>query len=158
MYTKHTHAQRGFTLIELLVVIAIIGMLSSVILASLNGARIKARDARRLVDLKQLQLALELYYDSQASPSYPKTPLGGGKVTAKLGGLVPDYMQALPKDPSRTDNSTTGYLYCSTDQQSYALLAFLEKKNSDGEDDYCVVAQGAGDGNCGWAEDYPTCN
>ena len=60
---------RGFTLIELLVVIAIIGMLSSVVLASLNTARAKARDARRVSDLKQMQLALELYYDSNGS--YP---------------------------------------------------------------------------------------
>ena len=61
----------GFTLIELLVVIAIIGILSSVVLASLNTARSKARDVRRRADLKQVQLALELYYDS--NNSYPST-------------------------------------------------------------------------------------
>jgi type II secretion system protein G len=55
---------RGFTLIELLVVIAIIGLLASVILASLNSARTKARDAKRLSDMNQIQLALEMYYDS----------------------------------------------------------------------------------------------
>ncbi len=60
---------KGFTLIELLVVIAIIGILSSVVLASLNSARQKSRDARRISDVKQIQLALELYFDSNGE--YP---------------------------------------------------------------------------------------
>ncbi|PIS13297.1 MAG: prepilin-type cleavage/methylation domain-containing protein, partial [Candidatus Tagabacteria bacterium CG09_land_8_20_14_0_10_41_14] len=60
MFTKN---KKGFTLIELLVVIAIIGILSSVVLASLNSARKKARDARRVADIKQIQLALEMYFD-----------------------------------------------------------------------------------------------
>lgn len=53
----------GFTLIELLVVIAIIGILSSVVLASLSSARKKSRDARRIADARQIQLALEMYLD-----------------------------------------------------------------------------------------------
>jgi type II secretion system protein G len=54
--------QKGFTLIELLIVIAIIGVLSSVIVASLNQGRIKARDAKRIQDLATIRTALELYY------------------------------------------------------------------------------------------------
>lgn len=62
MYPKQKTSP-GFTLIELLVVISIIGVLASVVLASLNSARGKARDARRKVDLNQIRTALEFYFD-----------------------------------------------------------------------------------------------
>lgn len=82
---------RGFTLIELLVVIAIIGILSSVVLASLNSARQKGRDARRISDIKQIQLALELYYDAYGM--YPTAISTSTLVT-------PGYIAALPADPT----------------------------------------------------------
>ena len=66
---------KGFTLIELLVAIAIIGILSSIVLASLDTARAKARDTRRLSDMHQMQVALELYYNSFGI--YPKSDLAG---------------------------------------------------------------------------------
>lgn len=53
--------QSGFTLIELLVVIAIIGVLSGMVLVSMQDARAKARDARRKQDLAQIAKAVELY-------------------------------------------------------------------------------------------------
>ena len=59
----------GFTLIELLVVIAIIGVLASVVLATVNTARSKAKVARAAVDLRQLVLVLNLYLD--ANNVYP---------------------------------------------------------------------------------------
>lgn len=67
--------RKGFTLIELLVVISIIGLLSSIVLASLNSARMKARDARRLQDMSQIQKALALYYDKYGQ--YPDSDFQG---------------------------------------------------------------------------------
>lgn len=67
--------EKGFTLLELLVVISIIGLLATSAFAALNSARAKARDAVRLANLEQLQLALELYFDQ--NNKYPTGGLGG---------------------------------------------------------------------------------
>ena len=102
---------RGFTLIELLVVIAIIGLLSSVVLASLSSARSKGRDARRLADIKQLQVALELYY----SENNEYAPTLNDLVTANL-------ISAISKDPQ---GGSYGYAP-SADQESYCLGTIME--------------------------------
>jgi prepilin-type N-terminal cleavage/methylation domain-containing protein len=61
----------GFTLIELLVVIAIIGILASVILASLSKARAKARDSKRIQTVTQINNAIQLYMnDHDGNPPY----------------------------------------------------------------------------------------
>ncbi len=65
-----TVLNKAFSLIELLVVIAIIGILSSIVMASLSSARLRSRDSRRVADMKQVQIGLELYYDEFGS--YPR--------------------------------------------------------------------------------------
>ena len=126
--------RRGFTLIELLVVIAIIGILSSVVLASLNSAREKGRDARRISDLKQLQLALELYYDG-GSNTYP----------AALASLTPNYISVIPTDPS-SGTAAYGYVQLGSGS-SYVVGAELETTNSvlnaDYDSDQAITINGA---------------
>lgn len=100
-----SNGRQGFTLIELLVVIAIIGILSSVVLASLNSARIKARDAKRIADAKQVRTALDMYYNDN-DQQYPAT-------LAELvsGGQIP----SVPIDPLNTGNYIYQYTGLSTD-------------------------------------------
>jgi prepilin-type N-terminal cleavage/methylation domain-containing protein len=62
--------RRGFTLIELLVVIAIIGILASIVLVSLNDARQSARDTKKIGDMRQAQLGLELFF-TENDGAYP---------------------------------------------------------------------------------------
>lgn len=93
----------GFTLIELLVVIAIIGVLASIVLASLNTARRKSRDARRITDIKQIQLALELFFDAQAVVHYPDATVTCDATNAYgLQVLAPTYIPQVSRDPNQT--------------------------------------------------------
>lgn len=134
---------RGFTLIELLVVIAIIGILSSVVLASLNTARAKSRDARRIADLSQIRNALEFYFDDHGY--YPQADCGWdcngyrysnapNSWNALAADLAP-YIASLPKDPVNSNCSpwssncfsyTYGNVGKTTYKPQYDLTAQLE--------------------------------
>ncbi len=125
---------RGFTLIELLVVVAIIGVLSSVVLASLNTARMKARDAQRVSDIRSLETALQMYYsDYNHFPVCTEYLTAGNAASGCLhAALVPNYIPQIPSDPLYGSNNSLGwgyqYQYWSSDSSGtwYALRASLE--------------------------------
>ena len=100
---------RGFTLIELLVVIAIIGLLSSIVAASLQQSRIKGKDAAKIEAFHQVEIALEEYYqDHGAYPTVTQTPTFSYATTFdvgewdQLGTLLAPYLQEEVSDAHRS--------------------------------------------------------
>lgn len=148
----HWSFKSGFTLIELLVVITIIGILAALATVSYTNAQQKGRDGKRKADLKAVQQALELYY--QTAGWYPDASSGNircnirqgynaqtGTTIYWTGGafscrdknlIVQTFLQSMPSDPKY--QSTTGYYYTSSDQNHYALYTCLENTNDPDKD------------------------
>lgn len=121
---------RGFTLIELLVVIAIIGVLSSVVVASLNTARGKARDASRRAAMHQIVLALNLYYD--ANGRYPISGVCRSDAWCEDGqgaNWIPGlqaFLNPQPHDPVPHGAGLAPFHYFSVDGTRYYLATTME--------------------------------
>ena len=126
---------KGFTVIELLVTISIIGILSTITFASFSQAQKKARIAKRVSDLKQMQVALEYYY--AVNRAYPNS--GGTWITEctefnstgnnVIPGLVPNYISKIPLDPKSAPTAGAArpfwqdcYLYISYNGSDYAFV------------------------------------
>lgn len=166
---------KGFTLIELLVVIAIIGLLTSVILASLSSAREKSRNTRRLADLHQIEIAFRQIEDEKGSlPTV--TPLiaclGESSTSstcwanhAKIGNdtlntQLQKYINPTPKDPSPNRGWGDHYLYyngnisynCGANNQSGKYLIWRPENTPKSQGaclDFGVMACCGNTGLCG---------
>jgi len=152
------HKKSGFTLIELLVVVAIIGILATVVLSSLSNARERARDAKRLSDIKTIQTALEMYANDN-NGRYPMTRSRylGSHNTSSWANLESILGTTLPVDPLNTsdsiDDNAAGdgnfvYSYHGYDDsywcngRSYYLVFNLEGKNGNGDNDGVKACMG----------------
>jgi len=124
--------KKGFTLIELLVVIAIIGLLSTLAVVSLNNARQKSRDSRRVSDVKQVQTALELYYNDAGG--YPDSDVADPGGTISYGNTV--YMSVVPTAPTPADGS------CTATQNAYEYT--MVGANTSYTFEYCLGAKTGG--------------
>jgi len=95
--------KKGFTLIELLVVIAIIGLLSTLAVVALTSARKKARDSKRVADMKQIQTAMEMVFSDANKYDLVGCTNVGDKVSTCTTPLT-TYFPGIAnlKDPSGT--------------------------------------------------------
>lgn len=135
--------KNGFTLIELLIVISIIGIISGVVLTSINIARSKARDNVRKQSLKELRTALEIYFSNNGTyPStsdlwYGSSAVDGPGINNNGGDWIPGLVASggigqLPNDPSVGIGILSApcggvyyrsFLYRSTNGSGYKLLS-----------------------------------
>lgn len=94
---KNLFNKKGFTLVELMVVVAIIGILSAVVIVNISSSRSKARDAKRISDIAQIQLALEQFFDRCNRYIYASS----GKIDTEDKNCknITDFISVIPKDP-----------------------------------------------------------
>lgn len=135
---------KGFTLIELLVVIAIIGILASVVLASLNSARSKGADAAIKANLANIRAQAALFYDNQTPASYG-TPTTAGNLPGNCtfaGSVFADATIASAITQADAQNgSTTNSIVCNSTASTFAVASVLR---TDPTQAYCVDSNGTG--------------
>lgn len=119
-------ARRGFTLIELLVVIAIIGILSSVVLASLNTARARGADAAIRSNINNARAQAELFFDQQSPNTYV--------------GVCANTTTGIAQFVTGAGTASGGTVFCNQDATRWVLAAPLRTTPASS---FCVDSTGA---------------
>ncbi|MBU2579538.1 type II secretion system GspH family protein [Patescibacteria group bacterium] len=124
---KNKNKRAGFTLIELLVVVAILGLLSTIVLFSVEGIRAKSRDVRRVGDVKSIMDGLAMYNNNRSVyPIYDGYIIGDDAMSVALSGDV--VMSKAPVDPINDvmGGVTYKYYYQSLTGATYFIQYYLE--------------------------------
>lgn len=142
--------RRGFTLIELLVVIAIIGILASVVLASLNSARLKSRDTARAAQISQAKTAIEMFFIDNG-----RYPLGPTSCTPlhEITELEPYINISSVKDPTH-ESTGSAFRYARVGGGTgYAIRITFEDKNRPNTNGsgQCITGTNFGSNPCNWS-------
>lgn len=113
---------RGFTLIELLVVIAIIGLLASIVVASLSSVQSRGRDARRMADVDAIRKALTLYSsDNAVYPIAAATTTLAATSTVGAALISAGSISTIPSDPNGSQYNYVSYSSGSTYNINFCL-------------------------------------